>query len=69
MATEIIKKGRSPYTKYQGTCDHCECVFTFQEDDIFKRELWKNERYAIILCPNCKRYATVSMEGVKIIEL
>ena len=68
MATEIIKKGRNPYTKYQGICSHCECVFSFQEDDIIKRESWRNEQYAKVLCPYCKREAAISMDEVKILE-
>ena len=68
MAIEIIKKGRIPNSKYQGTCGHCECVFSFQDEDIILQESWRNELYAKVRCPSCRKIANISMDGVKIIE-
>lgn len=68
MAIEIIKKRKELSPKYQGTCDHCECVFSFQEEDIMLKESWRNEHYVKLRCPSCGRVCSISMDGVKIIK-
>lgn len=68
MAIEIIKEGKELSPKYQGTCNHCECVFSFQEEDIMLKESWRNEHYVKLRCPSCGRVCSISMDGVKIIK-
>ena len=68
MAIEIIKKGRDLNPKYQGTCIHCECVFSFQSEDVVSQKSWRNEWYAKIRCPHCSRIVDICMDDVKIIE-
>ena len=68
MAIEIIKEGKISNPKYQGTCNYCECVFTFQGEDIMLQESWRNETYVKLRCPYCKKICSISIEGSKIIE-
>lgn len=68
MAIEIIKKGKKLNPKYRGTCNHCECVFSFQNEDILTRESWRNEQYAEVRCPYCGKVCSIGMDGVKVIE-
>ena len=68
MAIEIMKEGRNLAPKYRGTCNHCECVFSFQNEDILKKESWRNEQYVEVRCPHCKTICTISFDGIKIIE-
>ena len=68
MAIEIIKEGRDLNPKYRGTCNRCECVFLFQDEDILKKESWRNEQYVEVRCPHCKRICTICSDGLKIIE-
>ena len=65
MAIKIIKKGKELNPNYQGTCEHCECVFSFQEEDIMLKESWRNELYAKIYCPHCGKLCAIGMDGIK----
>ena len=68
MAIEIIKEGKIRNPKYQGTCNHCKCVFSFQEEDVMLQESWRNETYVKIRCPYCKQICTINIDRAKIIE-
>lgn len=46
----VLKHGKP---RYQMTCDTCECVFTFEEEDIQNKE-FSPEFFPWIKCPECQ---------------
>lgn len=46
---KIIKHGHAPY---RGVCKSCECIFTFDDDDI-KNNGGQKDYYEYIPCPDC----------------
>lgn len=47
---KVVKHGHAPY---QMICNHCECVFTFEDEDI-KNNGCQRDYEEYIYCPECK---------------
>lgn len=67
MAKEIIKHGPQA-KKYITTCHHCQCVFSFQWEDVCKRESFRNETYMSVTCPNCDSMCTQCLEDAETVK-
>lgn len=46
---KVIKHGKIRKCE----CHKCECVFTFEKDDIKNSNLGRNEYYDYVKCPDC----------------
>lgn len=66
---KILKEGHMKYTM---TCEHCDCKFEFEAEDVTRRTAWDDHggHYPVcdfyeIKCPYCDKVLTVKGEVLK----
>ena len=52
---KIIKEGTRKITK----CPKCGCEFSYEEEDVIRGPMWKEDR---VNCPQCNKVVTVMVE-------